>query len=339
MNAHPARGALARSVATLVLVLAGHASAVEPADPPAPAPLPLAGGAWWIPGSFLPNRQPDGNTVVLRGPEGLVVLDTGRHRWHRQAILDLAKSLEAPVVAIVNSHWHLDHVSGNPDLKAAYPAARVYASDAIDGALAGFLKQGAASAREHLSTPGLPAETADDIRGDLATTAKGERLRPDVVVASSGPVVLGGRRIEVNLARNGPTAGDVWLYDPATRIAAVGDLVTLPVPFLDTACVEGWMAALARVWETPFETLVPGHGNPMGRAEFARYRDAFERFAACARSEREATRCAADWARDAGPLIEANSMDPKRAERMAAYYVREVLRPNGGNSRYCAGAS
>lgn len=337
MGSSPRMKGSAPALAVLWLAVAGASLAVQPAPPP-PIARQLADGVWWIPGSALANRQPDGNTVVLEGPDGLVVLDTGRHRWHREAILALAQSRKAPIAAIVNSHWHLDHVSGNPDLKAAYPAAKVYASDAIDTALSGFLRSSAASAREYLASPGIPEETAEDIRGDLATTERGARLRPDIVIAASGAVVLGGRRVEVNLARHGPTAGDVWLYDPATRVAAVGDLVTLPVPFLDTACVDGWKAAMARVWETPFETLVPGHGNPMRRAEFARYRDAFEQFATCARSEREASECAAGWARDAGSLIEASSMDAKRAERMAVYYVREVLRPNGGNSRYCTSA-
>ena len=44
-----------------------------------------------------------------------------------------------PIVAIVNSHWHLDHVSGNAALRAAYPRAQVYASDAIRDAMHGFL--------------------------------------------------------------------------------------------------------------------------------------------------------------------------------------------------------
>ena len=36
-------------------------------------------------------EQPDGNTVVFKGAAGLVVLDTGRHLWQRQAMLaDLA---------------------------------------------------------------------------------------------------------------------------------------------------------------------------------------------------------------------------------------------------------
>jgi len=253
------------------------ASAAPPLPPP-PTPQVLAKDVWLIPGGFVRNRQPDGNTIVFKGSAGLVVLDTGRHRWQRRAILDLARAQNAPIVAIVNSHWHLDHVSGNADLKAAFPGAKVYASNGIDGALSGFLKDSAASARAYLKSPNIPAETAEDIRDDLATVEHGDALRPGVVITESGTLALGGRTLEVHLAADGPTAGDVWLFDPASRIAAVGDLVTLPVPFLDTACVAGWKSAFARVWATPFETLVPGHGKPMTRAEFGQYRDAFGAF-------------------------------------------------------------
>src|SRR5258708_10846165 len=264
--------------AGILMALAGSALALGAAEPPPPTPQSLARDVWLIPGGFPPNRQPDGNSIVFKAPKGLVVLDTGRHRWHRQAILDLAKAQGSPIVAIVNSHWHLDHVSGNPQLKAAYPSARVYASDAISDALSGFLRESANGARVYLAMPGIPAETAEDIRGDLATTENGDALRPDVVIKASGMLTLGGRAIEVNLAPNGPTAGDVWLYDRESRIASVGDLVTLPVPFLDTACVAGWKSALAEVSATPFETLVPGHGKPMTRAEFGQYRAAFDAF-------------------------------------------------------------
>ena len=314
----------------------GAALGQPPAAPPLPPrPQALAQDIWLIPGGFLRNRQPDGNTVILKGSEGLVVLDTGRHRWQRQAILDFARAQNLAIAAIVNSHWHLDHVSGNPDLKAANPGAKVYASDALDGALAGFLKDSAAGAREYLKSPDVPAETAEDIRGDLASIEHGDALRPDVVIRESRMLTLGGRRIDVNLAPNGPTAGDVWLYDSASRIAAVGDLVTLPVPFLDTACVAGWKSALDQVWATPFELLVPGHGKPMSRAEFSQYRAAFDNFIDCSNSARDKADCAAAWVKDTGSLIEKNGMEPKRAEGMAAYYVGSVLRPNGGNSKSC----
>lgn len=89
-----------------------------------PRPQQIAPGIAMIPGSFAPKREPDGNTVIFDAPDGLIVMDSGRHPWHRRAILDYANARGKPIAAIINSHWHLDHVSGNPDIRAAIPASR-----------------------------------------------------------------------------------------------------------------------------------------------------------------------------------------------------------------------
>ena len=100
----------------------------------------VAHGIWWVPEVVKPDREPDGNSVIIDAPPGLVVMDTGRHAWHRNGILALASAQHKPIVAVINSHWHLDHTSGNPALRARYPALRVYASGAINEALeSGFL--------------------------------------------------------------------------------------------------------------------------------------------------------------------------------------------------------
>ena len=51
----------------------------------------------------------------------------------------ISYQMKQPVVAIVNSHWHLDHSGGIATLREAYPGVQVYASNAIDNALPGFL--------------------------------------------------------------------------------------------------------------------------------------------------------------------------------------------------------
>jgi glyoxylase-like metal-dependent hydrolase (beta-lactamase superfamily II) len=323
------------TAATLALVGADAGAEPLPAPPPPQAQL-VAPGVWLIPGGILPRRQPDGNTVVFAAPRGLVVMDTGRHPWHARAILDFAQARHAPIAAIVNSHWHLDHVSGNPALKRAWPGARVYASRAIDAALSGFLARSAAEAQPYLDSGKLPPETAEDIRGDMATIRDGQALRPDVPIEASGLRDLGGRRLQVNLAPHAATAGDVWIYDPRTRVAAVGDLVTLPAPFLDTACPRGWSAALGQVWATPFKTLVPGHGPVMDRPGFALYRRAFDALLDCAASPASRAECAAAWTEAVKPLLGPDPVDARRAQGMTVDYVSGVLRAQGGKSAYCA---
>lgn len=319
-------------LAVLGACLAAGAHAAPAA---APAPRQVAPGVWMIPGGIPPSRQPDGNSVVFEAPEGLVVVDTGRHPWHREAILSLARARDAKIVAIVNTHWHLDHVSGNPELRDAYPGLRVHASGAIDGALGGFLASSAQDSVAYLDDPQIPTEMREDIRADLLTIRNGAALRPDAVIATSERMTFGGRALQVNLAVDAVTAGDVWLFDEATRVAVLGDLVTLPAPFLDTACPDGWTSALRQVAATRFEVAVPGHGAPMNRAQFLRYRDAFEAFVDCARSARSGDECVSGWADSIESLLEGDAAERERARSMAAYYVG-LLRDNGGRSRHCA---
>ncbi len=322
-------------LAALILGAPLAASAAPDPAPEHPSFVKLAPGVWSLRDEFVKDRQPDGTTVIFEGPKGLVVFDTGRHAWRRKLILDFAVEHHAKIAAIVNSHWHLDHVSGNPDLKRAYPGARVYASRAIDDALTGFLKTSAADGRKYLGDDKLPAATLEDLKNDLATIDNGQALRPDVPVERTQTLTLAGRKLKLNLAPNAATDGDIWIYDPATRVAAVGDLVTLPAPFLDTACPEGWRAAMAQVWATPFTLAVPGHGAPMSRAQFAVYRKAFSDLVDCSASSRDRLDCAGDWAKAVESLGDGSDLGRRRAKGMANYYVGDVLRAHGGKSASC----
>ncbi len=326
------RNSICLGLLTFVLQ-AATAWATQPAAV-AEAAQPVAPGVWLVPGGIPPGRQPDGNSVVFEAPAGLIVVDTGRHRSHREAILALAHARQEAVVAIVNTHWHLDHVSGNPDLRAAYPDLLVHASDAIDDALGGFLARSARDSADYLEDPRIPPSMREDIQADLLTIQQGEALKPDVVVSATGTVEIGGRPLQVHLARHAVTAGDVWLYDEATRVVALGDLVTLPAPFLDTACPDGWTTALEQVAAVPFEVAIPGHGGPMARAQFELYRRAFGAFIDCTNSTRPAQECAMQWANAIESLLEGAADEKPRAAGLAGYYV-DLLRANGGRSKDC----
>jgi glyoxylase-like metal-dependent hydrolase (beta-lactamase superfamily II) len=271
-----------------------------------------------VPGGFEPGRQPDGNSLIVEGTDGLLVFDTGRHPAHSDAILAAAKALGKPVTVIVNSHWHLDHVSGNLPLRAAFPGLRVYASDAIDGALTGFLKDSAEEARKMLAANQLDPAMAAEVRGDIATFEAGAGLRPDVVVSGDRPLRFAGRKLALHLVHKAATAGDVWLYDAQTRRAIVGDLVTLPVPFLDTACPEGWAAALRRIDALDFTSLVPGHGPVMSHADFRLWKSGFDAFVDCANDDRPLKTCSADWQSMARHFLAEG--EAVRAAGMADYY-------------------
>jgi glyoxylase-like metal-dependent hydrolase (beta-lactamase superfamily II) len=276
-----------------------------------------------IPGSFVPGRQPDGNTIVFTGGRGLVVVDTGRHESHTQKILDLARETRKPVTAIVNSHWHLDHIGGNAMLRREYPNVRVYASSAFAEAREGFLKRSHAQLEEMIRNEKDPARQ-ETYRVDLKLIENADALAPDVIVGRSQTLKLAGRRLDVNLESHAVTAGDLWLYDRRSRLLIAGDLVTLPVPFLDTACPANWSKVLDRLAAVDFEKLVPGHGAPMSRTEFEMYRSAFRNLRTCAGSSESKDACADGWMKDTASLL--SSENPKFVRAMLDYYVGDVLR-------------
>jgi glyoxylase-like metal-dependent hydrolase (beta-lactamase superfamily II) len=295
--------------------------------------IPIASGIDLIPGAFVPNEQPDGNSVIFRAPEGLVVMDTGRHVEHTQKILDYAKAADLPIRDVINSHWHLDHVSGNPRVRAAYPAMQVYASAAIEEAMSGFL----ANYRKQLEEAIAHSKDEAQIkswRAEISTIDAGHALYPDVIVTKTAKQRIAGRDFVLHFESHAATAGDVWLFDPASRVLAAGDLVTLPVPFLDTACPARWETALAHIAQTDFRTLIPGHGAPMQRTGFETYRRSYGHLVACASSTRDKGACVDGWLADAKPLLA--DADPRFVRSLLDYYVDNSLRaPKAQLDRLC----
>jgi glyoxylase-like metal-dependent hydrolase (beta-lactamase superfamily II) len=303
-----------------IVALAGCAAASKPAYHLIPGAVPL-------------DKGPDGNTVVLGAPAGLIVVDTGRHPEHAKAILDYAKARRRPIAAIVNTHWHLDHTTGNWDIRQAYPRVAVYASTALDGALKTYLKQSGDQAKAALADPKTTPAQRDQILRGRAVIEHPERIKPNRPVMRSATMTIAGRKLEVHLQKFAATEGDVWLYDPETGVAIVGDLVVGIVPFLDTACAEGWRKALGDIAAVPFRTLIPGHGDPMTRTDFAQWRAAYDHLLDCAKSNAEERVCVDGWQRDAAKFIDAGHRD--YVNGALHYYIEKRLRAPEEQERYC----
>lgn len=202
----------------------------------------------------------------------------------------------------------------------------MFASNAIDDALQGFLARSRGQLETMLAQPG-DEESKRAMREEIARIALGPKLRPDVEVSAPGTRTLAGRELRFGLVRNAATGGDVWLYDPAQKLLVAGDLVTLPAPFFDTACAPRWQQALGDLEATGFERLAPGHGMPMDRAQFATYRRAFDGLLQCAAEDVVPSVCSERWAEDAGTLLEGQ--DAGLARGMIEYYVEQRLRGPG----------
>lgn len=311
-----------RCIILLAVALAGCAAKVPPPAHVIPGQVPLD----W--------RGPDGNSIVFDARDGLVVVDTGRHPAHARAIIDYARERQRPIAAIVNTHWHLDHTTGNLDVRQAYPEAQVYATTAVDGALRGFLGRNRAQADKTLADPKVPAEQKAQILRGRSRIDHPDTLGPTRPVTRSGRIRIAGREFEAHVAPFAATEADLWLYDPQTREVVVGDLVVDVVPFMDTACADGWLRALREIDAVPFTTLIPGHGPVMDRSAFRTWKTAFEHFVDCGRSTADNKQCVAGWERDAAGFID----EPHRqyVHEAADYYLTTRLRSSSEEQqRYC----
>lgn len=287
-----------------------------------------------IPGQVTPNTGPDGNSIFLDTRNGLILVDTGRHPEHRDKLLAYAKSRGRPIVAIVNTHWHLDHTTGNAEVRAAYPAAQIYGTSAIEGAVVGFFPASRKGAEEYLKSGKASAATRAEIERGIYVMDHPDSLRPTEVVAASRSLAIGGRKLDIHVAPFAATEADLWLYDPTARLAIVGDLVVDLVPFMDTACPDGWLKALDAVAATPFVTLIPGHGAPMDRAAFLNWKAAFSNFVDCGRSARPVAECVAGWETDAARFIDESRRTYVR--EAAQYYVESRFRSAPAErQKYC----
>ena len=301
------------------------ASAQQPAQPqaaPQPAAREIAPGVSLVPGQFTKGLQPDGNSVVLHGSDGTIIIDTGRHPGHTQRVLAAAtKSGQAPA-AVINTHWHLDHVGGNIAVRQRYPKAIVLASGAFADARKGFLADYRAQLASAIAS--MPADKSGGLKAEVAIIDAGDKLAPTEVISAGAERVIAGRKLLLGLEKKAATEGDVWILDRASGTLITGDLVTLPVPFLDTADAEGWAAALDRLVKVDAKLVVPGHGEPMPPAGLETYRKAFRQLLGCAKSTRASAECSDEWFKSIGEL--GRGTDPALAKSAMGYYLDNVLR-------------
>jgi glyoxylase-like metal-dependent hydrolase (beta-lactamase superfamily II) len=297
----------------------------------------IAPDTYLIEGEATPNRQPDGNSIVIVAPKGLIVFDTGRHKEHAQQVLDFARAQGRPIAAIINSHWHLDHVGGNPRLRAAFPDIRVYASSALEDARAGFLANYRAQLVTQLAQSAKNPDAQKSMRAEIALIDAGDALGPTDVIGKSAAMNIAGRVLQLHLESHAVTAGDVWVFDPKTRVLLAGDLVTLPAPFFESACPARWRESLSHLDKAHFDLLVPGHGAPMHRMEFTAYRKAFADLLDCAAGAATKNACIDRWVGDASVLIPTK--DVSYARTLIGYYLDNYLRNPSERVRALCGDS
>ncbi|HWJ10508.1 MAG TPA: MBL fold metallo-hydrolase [Nocardioides sp.] len=176
----------------------------------------------------------DVNLTVVGGERGLVVVDTLATPAEARAAIAAIRDLRAgPVVAVVNTHDHFDHVLGNGTFRQEYDAPPVHATEAAAAATA----------------PEAPPA--------------------DRTFSSAAVIDLGDRQVELVHPGRGHTAGDLVVRVPDADVLLAGDLVEESAPpalGADSWPME-WPQTLDLVLGlvTPGTVVVPGHGAAVDR--------------------------------------------------------------------------
>lgn len=190
----------------------------------------------------LANGGNVANSAFVVTRAGVVVIDTGPTARYAEAVRRwIRRTTDLPVVMVLNTHHHAEHVLGN----------QVYRDVGV---------QATAAAIDGARTEG--ASYLDVIRQRTQAWAAGTELSLPVRAIDPGPVIVGDHAFEL-LVLPGHTAGDLVILDRTTGVLFSGDLVfNGRAPAVEQPDLDAWLDALARLEAIPFRMLVPGHGPP-----------------------------------------------------------------------------
>ncbi len=220
----------------------------------------IAGALWWVVGTLDDVQLTDavhvftgvgGNVGVLVTTEGVVVVDTMTFARQGDAIRREVRALtEQPVVAVLNTHYHMDHTHGNP----AFPVGTKVVST------------------------GKTLQHLHELDADYWKGRPAQDLLPnDTFDTGTKEIRLGGKTVRSYYFGRGHTDGDMVVLFVEDRVLHTGDLFSnghYPNIDLDAGgSVKLWPATLDKVLALPFDAVIPGHGPPTSRRQLERFRD------------------------------------------------------------------
>jgi glyoxylase-like metal-dependent hydrolase (beta-lactamase superfamily II) len=233
-------------------------------------------------------RQPVvGTTVVVIGNTGVLVFDpAGFALQGERLVRKIGELTDLPVTHLAVSHWHDDHHLGVYKVLDKFPKAELIAQEFtaravasplmgdIDGPSDEELKAQRESMQKALQSgkraDGTPlSDSARDYYADVlkygdfvaADMRRAKVSVPASTVKERRVIDLGGRQVELRHIAPGNTKGDLFLWLPAERILATGDIVVRPTPYGFGSYPRTWGGVLRNLEALDPRIVVPGHGD------------------------------------------------------------------------------
>jgi glyoxylase-like metal-dependent hydrolase (beta-lactamase superfamily II) len=236
------------------LILAGLAAGDEQGDDSDPAALVAKMGAMMSKIPITVENIGDGldlikgaggNVAVLRGPDGLLVVDSQVPARGKEVLETAVRIGGKPVATLVNTHWHFDHTGGNAFFGRA--GATIVATE---------------TTRKRLSTD----QYTEAFK--MTTPASPPVALPTFTV-DEAEFHVGGETVHLTAVPPAHTDGDLIVCFKAHDVIHTGDLFfNGTYPNIDTSSrgwIGGMIAAADRILKLagPKTKIIPGHG-PIG---------------------------------------------------------------------------
>jgi glyoxylase-like metal-dependent hydrolase (beta-lactamase superfamily II) len=263
-----------------------------PADPTSWHMERIADGVYAYLGPPGVTPLVSGNSVVIVGDDGVVVVDTGQlPSIARREIDEIRKLTDRRVRYVVTTHWHPDHWVGNGEFRRAYPGA-IFVATPSTRAMAhtkaqpfitvSYTRNTIAAVRPMLDKgtgpDGKPLRAItrayltlgiaqlDEYGGELA---RAQLAPPSATFEDTLSVWLGKREVDVRFLGRGNTGGDAVVWVPDAKVLATGDLLVSPYPYAIGSFIGEWRDTLDRLDEFGATTVIPGHGPVMHDLSYA----------------------------------------------------------------------
>ncbi len=242
----------------------------------------------------------DSNAGIVETPHGLVAIDAQQTITLGTLFRRSAEaSLGRPVCRLINTHFHLDHIAGNP----AFADVPIIAHQRTLALLHGMLGEGTGWSVADAATklklffggnfselvaPDDPGATWFEARVSGPGYEVMQLLAPSETFADMLALQTGRDMLVARYLGPAHCDGDLVLHVPRAGVVFLGDLLFVGrFPWFGDCDLAGWIARLDSVLAMDVGVVIPGHGPPAGLREVAAFRgllsDVLEAVAAAVR--------------------------------------------------------
>jgi len=184
------------------------------------------------------------NIGFIVGNKGVAVIDTGGSpKIGSQLREAIRKVTDLPILYVINTHVHPDHVLGNAAFKNDHPIFVGHEN----------LATAMAQRKEiYLSTEASWVGQADAIGSEV--------IAPTLAIKDTQSIDLGGRVLQLTAYPSAHTDNDITIFDTTTATLWTGDLLFIERTPSFEGDIKSWLKVIVQLGNIQAVRVIPGHG-------------------------------------------------------------------------------